>query len=118
MNIRLATAFLLISRGLVSAQDLACDQQQSIQEVHRLTSNGTIASVDVFLPNVTVVVDDRAWQRSDAATKTAIAQSVDCATGGPNNRMLHTIVFRSSKTNDELGEFAGNELKINSTAQR
>lgn len=118
MKIRLATAFLLISRGLVSAQDLACNQQQSTQEVHRLTSNGTIVSVDVFLPNVTVVIDDRAWQRSDVATKTAIAQSVDCATGGPNNRMLHTIVFRSNKSNDELGEFAGNELKVNSTAQR
>jgi hypothetical protein len=118
MKIRLATAFLLMSRGLVSAQDLACDQQQSVQEVHRLTSNGTIVSVDVFLPNVTVVVDDRAWQRSDTAAKTSIAQSIDCATGGPNNRMLHTIVFRSNKSNDELGEFEGNELKINSTAQR
>lgn len=118
MKVRLAAAFLLISRGLVSAQDLACDQQQSQREVQRLTSNGTIVSVDIFLPNVTVVVDDRAWQRSDVATKTSIAQSIDCATGGPNNKMLHTIVFRSNKTNDELGEFAGNGLKINSTAQR
>ncbi|MBO0755046.1 MAG: hypothetical protein J2P54_04245 [Bradyrhizobiaceae bacterium] len=67
---------------------------------------------------MTVVIDDRAWQRSDMEGKTAIAQSIDCATGGPNNRMLHTIVFRSSKTNDELGEFSGNELKVNSTAQR
>jgi hypothetical protein len=118
MKLRLATAFLLMSCGLVSAQDLACDQQQSIQEVHRLTSNGTIVSVDVFLPEVTVVVDDRSWQRSDTAAKTSIAQSVDCATGGPNNKMLHTVIFRSNKTNDELGEFEGNELKINPTAQR
>jgi hypothetical protein len=117
MKIALATAFLLISCGLVSAQDLTCNQQQSQQEVRRLTSAGTIVSVDVFLPDVTVVVDDRTWQRSDVATKTAIARSIDCATGGPNNKMLHTVVFRSNKSNDELGEFSGDELKIPSTAQ-
>jgi hypothetical protein len=112
MKIGWVTAFIVTASSLARAQDFKCDQDQSLQEVRRLTSAKTIVSVDVFMPNVTVVVEDRAWQRSDLETKKAMAQNVDCATGGPNNRMLHSVYFRSSKSNAQLGEFSRNELKL------
>jgi hypothetical protein len=112
MNTGWAAALLLMSGTVALAQDFRCDQDQSIEEVRKLTAAKTIVSVDVFLPNVTVVVDERAWQRSDVPTKKAMAQNVDCATGGANNRMLHSIFFRSGKSNAQLGEFSGNELKL------
>jgi hypothetical protein len=70
------------------------------------------------MPNVTVVVDDRAWQRTDLPTKKTIAQNVDCATGGANNHMLHSIYFRSAKSNVALADFSGNELTIRSAESR
>src|SRR5215468_7710642 len=98
MIMALVLAFVTLSCGLARAQDyFRCDQEQSIQEVRRLTAAKVIISVDVFMPNVTVVVDDRSWQRSDLAYKRNVAQNVDCATGGPNNHMLHTISFRSNR---------------------
>jgi hypothetical protein len=101
-----------LSAEAATAQELQCDQQQSIQEVHKLTEDRTIVSVDVFMPNVTVVVEDRAWQRSPLEEKKAIAHEIDCATAGPNNRMLRAIYFRSNKTNKELAAFSNNELTI------
>jgi hypothetical protein len=108
-----ATLFLITSGA--QAQQLMCDQDQSLQEVRRLTDAHTIVSVDVFMPNVTVVVDDRAWQRADLATKKSIAQNVDCATGGPNNRMLHFVYFRSVRSNEQVAEYSRNELTLPST---
>jgi hypothetical protein len=101
-----------LSFEAAAAQERRCDQQQSIQEVHKLTEDRTIISVDVFLPNVTVVVEDRAWQRSALEEKRAIAHDIDCATAGPNNQMLRAIYFRSNRTNKELAAFANNELTI------
>ena len=95
-----------------SAQDLACEQEHSKEEVRRLTDAGTIISVDVFVPNVTVVVDDRAWQRSPLDRKKTIAHDVDCATAGPNNKMLRSVNFRSSETNRELATYSDNELTV------
>jgi hypothetical protein len=119
MKVGVATAVLLLmSSGLASAQGLYCDPEQSAQEVRKLTSNHVIVSVDVFAPNVTVVVDDRSWQRSDTSTKRAMAQTIDCATGGPNNHTLHSIYFRGSKSNEALADFSGNELTIRSAESR
>jgi len=112
MTLGWASVLLLVSGTVALAEDFRCDQDQSLQEVRRLIAAKTIVSVDVFLPNVTVVVEDRAWQRSDVPTKKAMAQNVDCATGGANNRMLHSVFFRSGKSNAQLGEFSGNELKL------
>jgi hypothetical protein len=114
----LATGLVLISSDLANAQGLICDQDRSMQEVRRLTSNHVIVSIDVFMPNVTVVVDDRFWQRSDMAEKKAMAETVDCATGGPNNHMVHSIYFRGSKSNVALADFSGNELTIRSAESR
>ena len=110
----------LVSIGLGSigsavearAQDFRCVQSQSAQEVQRLTAANAIISIDVFMPNVTVVVDDRAWNRRGLDEKKALAQNVDCATAGPNNTMLRTVLFRSNKTNRELAEFSHNQLTI------
>jgi hypothetical protein len=114
--IRLAAGVAVFSVASgAHAQQFACDQDQSLQEVRRLTDAHTIVSVDVFMPNVTVVVDDHAWQRTDVATKKSIAQTVDCATGGPNNRMLHSVFFRSGRSNEQIAEFRGNELTLPST---
>jgi hypothetical protein len=118
MKLGLALAFVLFSSGLAAAQDLRCNQEQALEEVRRLTSTHVIISVDVFMPNVTVVVDDRAWQRTDVAAKKAMAQNVDCATGGPNNHMLHSIYFRSAKSNAALADFSGNELTVRSAESR
>jgi hypothetical protein len=112
MTSGLAMVLVLIAGGTAGAQEFRCIQDQSLEEVRRLTVAHTIISVDVFMPNVTVVVDDHAWQRSDLPAKKSMAQNIDCATGGPNNRMLHSVYFRSGKTNVQLGEFNGNELKV------
>jgi hypothetical protein len=109
-----AIPLFLIASG-AQAQQLVCDQDQSLLEVRRLTDAHTIVSVDVFMPNVTVVVDERAWHRADVATKKSIAQTVDCATGGPNNRMLHSVYFRSGRSNEQVAEFSRNELTLPST---
>ena len=118
MKLGLAIALVLFSTRLAAGQDLRCNQEQSLDEVRRLTSAHVIISVDVFMPNVTVVVDDRAWQRTDLPTKKTIAQNVDCATGGANNHMLHSIYFRSAKSNAALADFSGNELTIRSAESR
>ena len=118
MKLGLTIAFVLFSSSLAAAQDFRCNQDASLEEVRRLTAAHIIVSVDVFMPNVTVVVEDRAWQRSDLATKKAMAQNVDCATGGPNNHMLHSIYFRSSKSNQALADFSGNELTVRSAESR
>jgi hypothetical protein len=102
----------IFSTELAGAQELSCDQSQSVQEVRKLTDARTIVSVDVFLPNVTVVVEDRAWQRTSTDEKKTIAHNIDCATAGPNNKMLRAIYFRSNKTNKELAQFSQNELTI------
>jgi len=118
LKVGLGTGLVLISFNLASAQGLICDQDRSMQEVRKLTSNHVIVSVDVFMPNVTVVVDDRFWQRSDMAEKKAMAETVDCATGGPNNHMVHSIYFRGSKSNVALADFSGNQLTIRSAESR
>jgi hypothetical protein len=100
----------MLSGHRARAQDPSCDQEQSKQEIRRLTDGGTIISVDVFSPNVTVVVDDRAWQRAPLDRKKAIAHDVDCATNGPNSRMIGSVYFRSGKTNKELATYSDNAL--------
>jgi hypothetical protein len=94
------------------AQDPTCDQGQSKQEIRRLTDAGTIVSVDAFLPNVTVVVDDRAWQRTPLDRKKAIAHDVECSTIGPDSRMIGSVYFRSGKTNKELATYSDNALTV------
>ena len=94
------------------AQDPTCEQEQSKQEIRRLTDGGTIVSVDVFLPNVTVVVDDHAWQRAALDRKKAIAHDVECATIGPDSRMIGSVYFRSGKTNKELATYSDRELTV------
>jgi len=103
---------VVLSGYQARAQQLSCNQAQAAEEVRRLTDARTIVSVDVFLPDVTVVVEDRAWQRSPIEQKRAMAESINCATTGPNSRMLGTVLFRSSKTNKELAEYSHNQLTI------
>ena len=112
LTIFIPLLLVLISGPVARAQQLTCDQAQAAQEVRKLTDAHTILSVDVFLPDVTVVVEERAWQRSPLEQKKAMAQTVDCATAGPDNRMLRTVLFRSNKTNRELAEYSHNELTI------
>jgi hypothetical protein len=107
-----------MSSSFAAAQDFFCSQERSQDEVRRLTSKHLIISVDVFMPNVTVLVDDRAWQRLALAEKKEMAQHVDCATGGPNNHMVHSIYFRSDKSNSALADFSGNELTVRAAESR
>jgi hypothetical protein len=110
MKIRLTTALALCWAGTASAQD-SCEQERSRREVQRLTQSGTIVSIDLFAPNVTVVVGERAWKHTDPATKKSIAQNIDCATFGADSRMLRSIYFRSNLRNEQLAEYSQNELK-------
>jgi hypothetical protein len=108
----LTTMLVLLCAGAAYADDVQCDQERSRQEVARLTQARTIISVDVFMPNVTVVVEERAWQRADMAQKRALAGNVDCATAGPDNKMLRSVAFRSNRSNKQLGVFARGELTV------
>lgn len=112
MRICLVAVFISFAGGIAAAQDAPCNQDLSKQEVQRLTGAGQIKSIDVFMPNVTVVVDERAWKRSDLAAKTAIAQNIDCATVGPRSKMLRSIYFRSSRDNKQLGEYSRQQLRV------
>ena len=67
---------------------------------------GLIRSIDRFAPYVTVIVDERRWALSNIETNRALAQHVDCAMAGPSDNMLRTVVFRSDKDNQVLGEYS------------
>jgi hypothetical protein len=112
MSFRLATILVLLWCGFARADDFKCDQDQSRQEVARLTQARTVISVDVFMPDVTVVVDERAWQRAGVVQKKALAEHVECATAGPDSKMLGSVVFRSYRTNRQLGVFVRGELTL------
>jgi hypothetical protein len=109
MRTLLTAALLVLWAGAAGAQDV-CEQERSRQEVTRLTHAGTIVSVDIFAPNVTVVVEERAWKRSDPATRMSIAHHIDCATFGPDSKMLRSVFFRSSRSNEQLAEYSQNQL--------
>ncbi len=105
--------FLLFLSGAVApAQDYQCNHEQSQLEIQKLTDAGAIVSIDRFPPYVTVVVEERRWSRSNFDAKKAIAQHVDCATAGPDNNMLRTVIFRSNGDSRKLGTYSRNELKI------
>jgi hypothetical protein len=110
MKVRLAVVILLFSVGTAAAQGASCNQAQSKQEVQRYIDAGTIISVSQFLPYITVTVDERSWSRLSAETKKALGQQVDCATVGPDNKMLRTVVFRANKTNQVLGKYTGGQF--------
>jgi hypothetical protein len=93
-----------------AAQDAQCDQERSRQEVQRLTASGAIVSVSPFLPDVTVVVDERRWNRASAEERKAMAHHVDCAVAGPPNAMLRRIVIRSSGGNQVIASYSSTEL--------
>jgi hypothetical protein len=113
-----ASALLMASSSFAAAQEFFCNQERSQDEVRRLTDKHVIVSVDVFIPNVTVVVDERAWQRLELTEKKAMAQNVDCATGGSNNHMVHYIYFRGNRNNGALADFSGNELTVRAAESR
>jgi hypothetical protein len=102
----------LSSTAVAAAQEVKCDQEQSQQEIQKLTDAGAILSIDRFPPYVTVVVDERRWALSNFDTKRAMAQHVDCAAAGPSNNMLRTVIFRSNRDNQVLGEYSRSELKL------
>jgi hypothetical protein len=110
MKIAVAAAIALLAGGSAAAQGFDCDQERSRQEVQRLTQSGIVVSVDPFVPDVTVVVEERAWKRADAAARKSIAQHIDCAVLGPKSSMLSSIFFRSNRSNRPLGEFSRGEL--------
>ena len=103
---------LLLSTAVAAAREDECDQEQSRQEIQRLTDTGAILSIDRFPPYVTVVVDERRWALSNFGMKTAMAHHVDCAVAGPSNTMLRTVIFRSATGNQVLGEYSRSELKL------
>ena len=103
---------LLLSTAVAAAPVGVCDQEQSRQEIQKLTDAGAILSIDRFPPYVTVVVDERRWALSNFDMKRAMAQDVDCAVAGPNNNMLRTVMFRSNRDNQVLGEYSRSELKL------
>jgi hypothetical protein len=102
---------LLLSATAASAQSSDCNQQQSRQEVDRLTAAGTIVSIDQFLPSITAVVQLRQWAHLSLDDKTRLARNVDCAIAGANNTMLRTVIVRAPDT-QELGRYADNQLTI------
>jgi hypothetical protein len=109
MKCLLASALVLLWASVAGAQDF-CERERSRQEVQRLTAAGTIISVDVFAPNVTVVVKERAWKRIDPAARKSMAHDVDCAAFGPDNKMLRSVFFRSDRSNEQLGEYSQSQL--------
>jgi len=103
---------LLSLTAVAAAQEGKCDQEQSRQEIEKLTAAGAILSIDRFPPYVTVVVDERRWALGNFDTKRAMAQHVDCAAAGPSNNMLRTVFFRSNRDNQVIGEYSQSELKL------
>jgi hypothetical protein len=112
MKALLGIFLLFLSGAVAPAQDYQCNQEQSQLEIQKLTDAGAIVSIDRFPPYVTVVVEERRWSRTNFDAKKAIAQHVDCATAGPDNNMLRTVIFRSNGDNRELGAYSRKELKI------
>jgi hypothetical protein len=108
----LSVLVLGLSVASGAAQEVKCDQEASRHEVQKLTTAGTIISIDQFPPYATAIVDQRRWNRSSFEEKTAMAQHIDCATVGPDNIMLRTVIFRSNRDNLELGIYSRNELKL------
>ena len=108
---RIAPLLVLLSVVPAASEDFTCNQEQSRQEVERLSTNGLIASIAQFPPLVTVVVDERTWRREGIDRKKLMAQTVACAIGGPKDTMLRTIIFRA-KNNKQLGTFSHNELTV------
>ncbi len=100
--------FVLFAGTFAHAQ--GCDRDLSRQEVQRLTTAGTIVSVDQFPPNVTIVVDERRWGRADPEAKRAIARHVDCAVTGATDNMLRRVVIRSRGENQMIGTYSASEL--------
>ena len=103
---------ILSSTAVAAAQAGECNQEQSQQEIQKLTDAGLILSIDRFPPYATVVVDERRWTLSNFDTKKAMAQHVDCAVAGPSNNMLRTVIFRSNRDNQVLGDYSSSELKL------
>jgi hypothetical protein len=110
MQLLAGLIFLLLAIISAAAQDANCDQERSRAEVQRLTSSGAIMSISPFLPDVTVVVDERRWNRASAEERKAMARQVDCAVAGPPNGMLRRIVFRSSGGNQVIASYSSTEL--------
>jgi hypothetical protein len=108
MKPQLTTGLALLWATIAGAEDI-CERERSRQEVQRLTDTGTIISIDVFAPNVTVVVAERAWKHIDPATRNSMARDIDCATFGPDSRMLRSVFFRSNRSNEQLGEYSQNQ---------
>jgi hypothetical protein len=107
----LGLLLLLLSTADASAQTSGCNQQQSQQEVDRLTASRTIISIDQFPPSVTLVVDPRRWSRLSLDDKAVLARNVECAIAGPGDTMLRTVIVRSPDA-QELGRYANNKLTI------
>lgn len=116
MKAQLTTVLFLLSASVAGAEEFKCDQERSRQEIRRLTDAGTIISIDVFAPNVTAVVSQRAWKRSDPTARQSIGRDIDCATFGADNKMLRSVIFRSNRSHEQLGEYSWNQLA--SPAQR
>jgi hypothetical protein len=110
MKVVSGTGLLVLLAGTL-AHAQGCDRDVSRQEVQRLTSAGIVVSVDQFLPNVTVVVDERRWGRSEPEAKRSIARHVDCAVTGATDNMLRRVIIRSRGENQVLGTYSNNELK-------
>ena len=107
MHVPFGIFVLILSTAVAAAEEGECDQERSRQEIQRLTDSGAILSIDRFPPYVTVVVDERRWRRSNFAAKRAMAQHADCAMAGPSDNMLRTVIFRSNRDNQVLGDIHG-----------
>jgi len=89
-----------------------CDQQQSREQVQRLTDATTIVSIDQFPPYITVVVTERAWKKMNLDAKQALAFHVDCSIAGPDNPAFRVISIRSKTDNRQLAVYSQNHLTL------
>jgi hypothetical protein len=104
MNPLLGILLILSLDANAAAQVGECNQEKSRQEVQRLIAAGVVISTDQFPPNVTAVVDQRWWGRSSPEEKAALGRNIECASAGPNNGMLRSVIFRN-RDNQQLGVY-------------
>jgi len=114
MRTQLPIGFLIwcLSAQMSAAQPATCNQEQSQNQVQRLTGAMTIISIDQFPPYITVVVTERSWNKMDLDAKQALAFHVDCSIAGPDNPAFRVISIRSKTDNRQLAVYSQNHLTV------
>jgi len=111
-QLRFGLVIWCLTAQMSAAQPATCNQEQSRDQVERLTNAMTIVSIDQFPPYITVVVTERAWNKMDLDAKQALAFSVDCSIAGPDNQAFREVSIRSKTDNRQLAVYSEHHLTV------